>query len=68
MVNLSNIEKETLSTYEWLDILTRKCKFNLLYNDSIIEIEIEDMKIHFVMEERLSNLIQDYGCFIGELV
>ena len=68
LINLSNIEKETLSTYEWLDILTRKCKFNLLYNDSIIEIEIEDMKIHFVMEERLSNLIQDYGCFIGELV
>ena len=66
LVNLKHEEKENMSTYEWLNVLSRTSKFTLLHNDRMIEIEMTESKLIFIIEERMSKLIQDYGSFIGK--
>ena len=63
--NLSNEEKKNLSSYEWLNRVSKECKFHLLLNDTFIQVEFQEHQIIFKLEERLVNCIQKHGFLIG---
>ena len=65
ILNLSIEEKENLTALEWFNRLENCCKFELIYNETFLEVQINEKNIIFKMEEELSKYIEKYGYLIG---
>ena len=64
MNELTNNQKKTLHTIDWLQSLSRLSKFALLDEDTL-EIVMEDQIHEFCIEPRLDTLMCQYGSFNG---
>lgn len=64
LLKLTELEKQNLTTRDWLENMSKKSKF-ILINDNTISIEIESLKTEFIVDEKLDMFITKYGCSIG---
>ena len=65
LLELSDEEKNSLTTEEWLRNLSIQAKFKPV-NDVQIDFQFETTDLSFLLEERLENLLTKYGSFIGK--
>ena len=64
LIQLSEEEKYSLTTEEYLEKIARMTKFAVI-DDSRITAEVENTMISFILDEKLNELMNRYGCFVG---
>ena len=64
LIQLSEEDKKSLTTEDWLRRLSKKAKFNMI-NENKISIQVENKKICFKLDDRLNDLMIKYDCFTG---
>ena len=64
LIALSTEEKNCLTTEDWLENLNKKAKFDSK-SERQMSLNFDGTILEFGIEERLDNLMRQYGCFIG---
>lgn len=64
ILELSQEEKKSLTTEDWLVNNGRKAKFKC-EEETKLQMDFENVKITFEFEDRLNNFMTKYGSFIG---
>ena len=67
LLDLEFEQKNSLTTEEWLSELMLQAKFTLQNESSKLKIEFKQVELTFLLETRLTKLIDKYNPFIGML-